>query len=235
MGIKGLLQAVKSAFRICHVKELAGKKLGIDGYCWLHKAVYGCCVELCTGKKHNGWIQYCLSYVDMLLLHHIEVTIVFDGASLPMKQKTEIERHNNRQENLFKGHDFMKKGDTSAARNFYARAVDITPAMAAELIQILRTTRPSVSCLVAPYEADAQLSYLSDHGLIDIVVTEDSDSIPYACRDILFKLDRDGSCQRLILSDLSNQLIDKFDLRAFSEEMILVMCILSGCDYLVSD
>ena len=43
-----------------------------------------------------------------------------------------------------------------------------------------------VRYLIAPYEADAQLAYLSLKGLVDIVITEDSDTLPYGCRKVCF-------------------------------------------------
>ena len=49
--------------------------------------------------------------------------------------------------------------------------------------QILRSEK--VEFIVAPYEADAQLAYLSslgvDQGGIEAVITEDSDLIAYGC------------------------------------------------------
>lgn len=234
MGIKGLLQVIKPLLKSCHISDLRGKRVAIDGYCWLHKSVYGCCVEICNGERSQTWINYCLSFLDVLLRNGVLVTMVFDGANLPMKALTENDRESNRQTCLEKARELMRNGDKDAARNFFARAVDITPAMAAELIQIIKQTRPGVDCIVAPYEADAQLAYLSANNLVDCIVTEDSDTIPYGCKDILFKLERDGSCQRLVCNDLYTEAIDKFDLRGFTEEMILNMCILSGCDYLVS-
>lgn len=233
MGIKGLLQVVKPILKSGHISDYRGKKVAIDGYCWLHKSVYSCCVELCNGQRSDSWIKYCMSFLDALLDNGVQVVMVFDGANLPMKGLTENDRKLNRETNLQRARELMRNGDKEAARNLFARAVDITPAMAAELIQIIKQNRPQVQCIVAPYEADAQLAYLSSQGLVDAVVTEDSDTIPYGCKDIIFKLDRSGACQRLLLADLYAQGIDKFDLRTFSEDMILTMCILSGCDYLV--
>lgn len=49
-----------------------------------------------------------------------------------------------------------------------------------------------VRCLVAPYEADAQLSYLALRGEVHAVLTEDSDMLAYGCPRVLYKLDRAG-------------------------------------------
>lgn len=234
MGIKGLLQVIKPAMQVEYLQNFKGKRIAVDGYAWLHKAAYGCCVELCRGEKPTAWMRYFISLVDLLLNYDIVVTLVFDGSALPMKAGTETDRENSRQSNLKKAEEYARNGDHTTARMYYSRAVDITPRMAAEVIQVIRRTRPSVHVIVSPFEADAQLSYLCLHNLVDMVISEDSDTIPYGCKDIIFKLERDGSCQRLLLSDLQTQIIDKFDLRAFDADMILAMCILSGCDYLDS-
>jgi exonuclease-1 len=46
-----------------------------------------------------------------------------------------------------------------------------------------------VPYVVAPYEADAQLAYLERVGLVDGIITEDSDLLVFGCRKVLFKLD----------------------------------------------
>ena len=38
-----------------------------------------------------------------------------------------------------------------------------------------------VDCIVAPYEADAQLAYLNKCGIAQLVITEDSDLILFGC------------------------------------------------------
>ena len=52
--------------------------------------------------------------------------------------------------------------------------------------QILR--KENVEFVVAPYEADAQLAYLStlnaDKGGVDAVITEDSDLMAYGCQAV---------------------------------------------------
>jgi len=38
-----------------------------------------------------------------------------------------------------------------------------------------------VDCIIAPYEADAQLAYLCKIGIAQIVITEDSDLVLFGC------------------------------------------------------
>ncbi len=41
-----------------------------------------------------------------------------------------------------------------------------------------------VDCVVAPYEADAQLAYLTKCGLAQAVITEDSDLLAFVCKQV---------------------------------------------------
>lgn len=74
------------------------------------------------------------------------------------------------------------------ARTHLSRAVDISPQMAAQLIAVCRELRPSVKCIVAPYEADAQLAYLIKQDIVDVIITEDSDTVPYGCKEVKYFL-----------------------------------------------
>jgi exonuclease-1 len=50
---------------------------------------------------------------------------------------------------------------------------------------------------VAPYEADAQLTYLYKSGIVQVVATEDSDLLAFGVRKVLFKLDKNGIGNRV--------------------------------------
>lgn len=59
-----------------------------------------------------------------------------------------------------------------------------------------------MQCIVAPYEADAQLAYLSKEGIIDTVITEDSDLLVFGSRRVLFKMDECGHGKLIEIKDL---------------------------------
>lgn len=40
--------------------------------------------------------------------------------------------------------------------------------------------------MVAPFEADAQLTYLNKEGYADVVITEDSDLLVFGCTQVIF-------------------------------------------------
>lgn len=74
-------------------------------------------------------------------------------------------------------------GKIDEARKYFRRCVDITHEMALELIKECR--KINVDCIVAPYEADAQLAYLNLQGIAEYVVTEDSDLVLFGCKKVM--------------------------------------------------
>ncbi|CAG9461198.1 unnamed protein product [Pedinophyceae sp. YPF-701] len=99
--------------------------------------------------------------------------------------------------------------------------------------------RLGVEFIIAPYEADAQMAYLAREGLVDAVLTEDSDLLAYGCPLVLSKLDDRGETIKntdrvkvLALEDLAKKANPVgLDFKCFSPEMFLEMCVLAGCDY----
>ena len=91
-------------------------------------------------------------------------------------------------------------GNRKAAQALYRKAVDVTPAMARAIIDAVIDTYGDgdgdgdgrVRYVVAPYEADAQLAWLSHHNLVHAIISEDSDLLPFGCERVLFKMDNQG-------------------------------------------
>ncbi|CAI5786477.1 exonuclease 1 [Podarcis lilfordi] len=72
------------------------------------------------------------------------------------------------------------EGKLSEARECFACSIDVTHAMACEVIKAARAR--GIDCIVAPYEADAQLAYLNKTGLVEARITEDSDRLAFECK-----------------------------------------------------
>lgn len=212
----------------------------------------------------------------------------------------------SRKENLERAREHEAAGNSRAAFECYQKAVDITPRIASELIevqlkflvmltpnsyhlvrifltdlfkyffkyvmQVLK--KENVDYIVAPYEADAQMTFLSVNNLVDAVITEDSDLIPFGCSrvstllrpfalrctsfiilpystrfpfiacympfnvhpffnmQIIFKMDKFGQGVEFQITRLERN--RELDFNGFTRQMLLEMCILSGCDYLPS-
>eukprot|EP00249_Psilotum_nudum_P001321 c13755_g1_i1 orf=493-2964(+) len=230
MGIQGLLPALKSTTTPVHVREYAGKNVAVDTYCWLHKAAFACSKELCLGQPTSKYIDYCMHRINLLRHHGVRPLLVFDGGLLPIKMEQETRRARLRKENLDRASEHEKSGNHVAAYDCYQRAVDITPLVAFQLIKVLRQEK--IQYIVAPYEADAQMAFLSLNGHIDAVITEDSDLIPFGCPKVIFKMDKFGQGLEFQYGDIAKN--RDLNFTSFTKQMVLEMCILSGCDYLHS-
>lgn len=143
-------------------------------------------MELCLNSEGNKKLQY-LNYfmhrINMLRHYKITPVVVFDGGNLPCKSATEDERHKRRETNRDQAMSKLKEGNVAGAIELFQRAVSVTPSMAHQLIQILKSE--NIEFVVAPYEADAQLAYLSNleeekNGIV-AVISEDSDLLAYGC------------------------------------------------------
>jgi len=155
--------------------------------------------------------------------------VVFDGAPMPMKEHTSAERKQAREEAMRKAKDFLALGNAKEAYKHYAKAVSVTHKMAHDLLVELE--KYSVECLVAPYEADAQLAYLCKTGYVSAVISEDSDLLVFGCTRVLYKFDtKSGKAKEISLESVFNH--PHYNLRNWDQEKFVIMCILAGCDYL---
>ncbi|XP_027540104.1 exonuclease 1 isoform X2 [Neopelma chrysocephalum] len=229
MGIQGLLQFIKEAAEPSHVKKYKGLTVAVDTYCWLHKGAYACAEKLARGEPTDLYVAFCMKLVEMLLSFGIKPILVFDGCTLPSKKEVEKARREKRQASLLKGKQLLQEGKLSEARECFGRSVNVTHAMAHEVIKAARAR--GVDCIVAPYEADAQLAYLNKIGIVQAIITEDSDLLAFGCKKVFLKIDKFGNGLEIDQARLGNckQLGN-----VFTEEKFRYMCILSGCDYLAS-
>lgn len=166
------------------------------------------------------------------MLIHFGVTpyLVFDGDYLPSKAATEDSRAKRREESKRLGLELHKLGKTSQAHLELQKAVDVTPQMARQLIEELKLL--DVEYIVAPYEADAQLAYLERKGIIDGILSEDSDLLVFGAQSLLTKLDQYGDCVEINRKDFTA--CREISLVGWTDEEFRRMAILSGCDYLAS-
>ena len=136
--------------------------------------------------------------------------------------------------------DFMAAGNKAQAHKEFCKAVDVDPIMCRRVMDMCDEV--GVPYLVAPYEADAQLGYLACTGLVDVVLTEDSDTIPYGCSHVIFKLSGQGEAQQWLAPALpglaaragSAAAKDGARLREIQDlvpEELITWCAMSGCDY----
>ncbi|TDH72610.1 hypothetical protein CCR75_001018 [Bremia lactucae] len=245
MGVTGLLPMLKSVTDMVHVSKYAGKTVGIDVSDWLYKGAYSCPVDLVLGKPTDACgtnyppfklLSFNLTpkrapHLKLLQTHDIKPIVVFDGAPLPSKAHENAIRSRSRAEWHAKAMKLLQERqenqDAQAIFSACARAVHVTNDMVLSLIAVLR--RMDIVFYVAPYEADAQLAFLSTHRIVDAVISQDSDCVPYGVRTVLYKLSPDGwACEIKRRSLGANE---ELSFVGWSEEMFLQLCVLAGCDY----
>lgn len=227
MGINGLLPKLKSISKEKHVSEY--KRVGVDGYVWLHRGALTCANEICQNIPTTLYLSYCMNMVEMLLYYKVKPIIILDGGILPSKLR-EKDRSISRKEALEKALFYQRNGNIKESNEYFKKAVDITPEMAYEWI--LKLKEKNIEFIVSPFEADAQLAYLSRIKYIDCIITEDSDLIPYGSLCILYKMDKFGKGEEIKLKDLEKN--KDLSFQSWNQDMIIRMCLLTGCDYLDS-
>ncbi|XP_077870318.1 exonuclease 1-like [Saccoglossus kowalevskii] len=229
MGIQGLLPLMKDATEPANISKYAGYTVAVDTYCWLHKGAFACAMQLAKGEKTDQYVRYVLKFVNMLLSMNVKPILVFDGCNLPSKESVEKSRRERRQTYLAKGKQFLREGKVSEARDCFTKCVNVTSKMALDVMQAARSL--GVDCIVAPYEADAQLAYLNRVGIAQCVITEDSDLVAFGCDKVMVKMDLNGNGLEIDKSKLNK--IMKMGSK-YSFDKFRYMCIASGCDYLAS-
>jgi exonuclease-1 len=221
---------LKSIQKPSHLKQFKGQTIGIDAYGWLHRGCTACAVDLALGNPTMKYVEFAMGRVQMLLTFGITPYLVFDGANLPSKAGTDDSRNASRSESRAQGLELLRRGRTDLAHQMMQKAVDVTPEMAGMLIRELK--RAGVKFVVAPYEADAQLTYLEQKGLINGILSEDSDLLVFGAKYLLTKLDKYGNCVMIRRQDFTA--CREMSLVGWSDQDFRCMSILSGCDYLDS-
>lgn len=165
-----------------------------------------------------------------MLSNNVKPILIFDGQHLPAKALTESRRRETRKCAKKKAAELLRLGRIDEARSYMKRCINITHEMALQLIKECR--KINVDCIVAPYEADAQIAYLNKLNIAQYVITEDSDLALFGCKKIIFKFDLAGN--GLLIESDKYHLAMGCHIEKFSIDKFRYMCILSGCDYLDS-
>jgi exonuclease-1 len=229
MGVAGLLENLKGITQKAHISEFRGKRVAVDGYCWLHRGAVFCGKELAHEDNPVRYITFFLNMIKLLQSEGIDaILVVFDGLPLPAKSLTNKKRSNERIAQKQLAFAAESVGDTESAQSHFRRSVSVTFEMVQALISALE--KIGVYYMVAPYEADAQLAFLSRANIVDLVITEDSDALVYGCSNVLYKLDRGGNGDLIQREHLS--LNQPMSFSNWTDEQFVMFCCLAGCDYL---
>ncbi|EEQ91394.1 exonuclease 1 [Blastomyces dermatitidis ER-3] len=230
MGITGLHGLLKSIQKPCNLRKFKGQTFGVDAYGWLHRGTVACAIDLALDKHNTKYVDFAMNRVRMLLYFGVTPYLVFDGDHLPSKAGTETARAQRREESKKLGLELYRSGRVTEAHQELQKAVDVTPYMARLMIEELKKLK--IQYVVAPYEADAQLVYLEKQGMINGIISEDSDLLVFGAKRLLSKLDKHGDCVEINRGDFTA--CRDISLIGWTDADFRLMCILSGCDYLAN-
>ena len=199
-----------------------------------------------------------------------DVLVVLDGASPPIKKETVGQRRGRRDAAValrdapvavaagtgITGDDGLADDDgeqqsrqlpsesdrISAAK----RAGAATSKIQYEIVHAVMVALQSecIPYLVAPYEADGQLGYLAQTGLVDMIVTDDTDLMACGAPSILYKFSdwglNHGVSGGVVSGGVTGQLFlrsrlgcvpSPLNLMDFTDVMMAAMFVAAGCDY----
>lgn len=227
MGVPQLLPQLKDIDESVSLEQHRGQTLAVDAYSWLHKSVMSCPVELGQGLYTDRYVNYFRKRVHMLRHHGTEPFFVFDGDKFASKTGVENERERIREQNRELALNCVQKGDQKTAWKHFLLCVDVTPQMAKSVMEMLKLEK--VRFVVAPYEADSQMVYLEKIGLVQGILSEDSDLLVFGAQCLLTKLNDTGICTRIRRGDFSKCKIAPLGL--LSDAQFRMVACLAGCDY----
>ena len=135
-----------------------------------------------------------------------------------------------RLEQLEEGKKLYSQGKMAEALFHFRQAASVSEDMIRSLLQMLISMR--IAYIVAPYEADAQMAYLCRTGMVDAVITEDSDLMCFRCPCTLYKMTPEGTCRLVRMESVFTD--QTLGMDSWTCDQFELMCALSGCDYLDS-
>lgn len=238
MGIKGLHAAIKHLKTQKHVSELGLTRVAVDASSFMVKGGIRYAREFFRNTLDTKpWAEYCLDIALTLQMNGIVPIFVFDGQRLPLKDATSKLRHAIRDNAYHEAQKLEEQGNIEQATKKWQQAFEVDDAMVDDVIGMLFMN--NIEWNISAWESDQTMAAMYKEGLVDGVVTEDSDMVAYGVDRIVFKLHMDGYCEYLdTTSDTcpddppptKRRRID-VSIASLSKEQLAQMCTLAGNDY----
>lgn len=221
MGVPGILG--KCNFGKYDPKTYKYKKIAIDMYVVFHKYVMD--EEIAKSMTLNGsvyiehYYELVRKYLQTFIDNGFEIYLVYDGNQMKYKI-TEDDRAQKRL-GCFIKEEWLGAVEILPQQMFnFENYIKFHPFM--------KDNQPiNVPFIVAPFEADAQLAYLFKQGIVNSVLTNDSDLIIYGVKHILM-IRKSGIETYDTEEDAGKEAIT---INQISLEKLWLFGFLIGCDY----
>ena len=126
MGINNLLLHLRSIISKVHLRKYKGKRIGIDGSCWLYKGSYFTSIETNNDLETKKYLLYFQQCLQLLLNEEIIPIVIFDGRFLPIKEITNKKRKEKKEKYKNLGQIAELEGRKEDAKLLYQRSFSST-------------------------------------------------------------------------------------------------------------
>ena len=216
----------------------------MDSNVWLHQFASRHASDVVLRQDYQRVVSSFIARARKLLEYDATLIFVFDGASTPAKQMTAEERAERRAravESTARQEGDLELDSSTKQSLGVAAGAHVKWPMQLETIKELR--KCGFSYVVAPYEADPQLAYMARRGVVDVVLTVDSDLIALGTPVTVLNVNYySGDCFVVKFEDLVGGAYTKPGdaehvitfarlLHGHSIDAIHLYAVLAGCDY----
>ena len=180
----GLLKPLLRSANI--IESCNGLRVGIDAWVWLHEYAAAYAEEYMADDDVQPIVRGFIGRCRWLARNGVVPLLVFDGAHAPAKGGTKDSRDRKKADAFSRYEVGVEEGAPAAEliKNLRA-AVSVTfDKTAKPVIEALRSA--GFAYVVAPYEADPQLAQLAKAGVVDAVITIDSDLMAFGCKKVFW-------------------------------------------------
>jgi len=238
MGIKGLKNIIKkysrNALREIKINQLSGNTVAIDSSILLYKFRY---------LYQDNYLYGFNKLIDDFQSYNIKLIFVFEDRIPDAKKETiakRVEIRNKQTEKIknlimesMEHEEFIDDSELTEyselpetikekVEKLRKNIIIVNSEHSNETIELL--IRRSIKYIRAPGEAEEYCAFLSTRGIVDYVLTEDTDSLTFGAKKVLFN--NKGNNYLLCELDI---VLKELNL---SQDEFIDFCILCGCDYL---
>ena len=183
-----------------NLKELAGKRVGIDAFLTAFQFLTTMRDRSPQGdgmplRDDNGNpVSHLMGFLHRtatLLAMGIKPVYIFDGQSPELKAEEMAARRARREEAEAVHKEALAAGDFTLAQKMAARIMHYSPQMVEETQQLLDLM--GVPWVTAAAEGEAQAAVMAAKGQLDVVATQDWDALLYGSPVLIRNLMDDGT------------------------------------------
>jgi exonuclease-1 len=227
MGITDLLKNIQ--LKETNIGEKTGfKSIAIDLSCYIHKTKYANECDLAINDYSQSYIYLLEKYFAFFIKNYEKIYFCFDGKTPDIKKDEFMSRREGFDSKINLAKILLKSKineNVKKAKQMLVQTIE-TRSLVAGICNYFKN-HSNIILVSSLYEADYLLADLSKNGIVDCIMTEDSDLIAHGCDNIIYKYNYwENNCMFYTRECLLNDQIEVNRFKLFKE-----YCVMCGCDY----